>query len=497
MLNKQKTIRLSPYSDLYDILVKPDNRYRRFHDEVDFTFVREALAGRYSEFMGKTAVDPVVLIKCLIIKEITEFSDRDLMEEVRVNMAYKYFLDMLPEQEPFDASLLSYFRRKRLRGCDLLGTLLGQSLQLALEKGVLKRGNNGKVVVTVAVDSTHTESLGRVLLPREGIAHFCNKLSKAIRDSYGLGFDQWGQAPVFANTEEAVAYARALLSRALAEFPDCRVSGKTRLYYNRLEEALEDIADHGSCSASDRDARTGHKNAASHFEGYKSHIMTDVDSGLVLGAAVTSGEVSDTPVGEHLVDELVKSDDLELERLIGDGSYGSTAMMKKARHDSFDLVATANPMLGSSQSRYQQKGFTYNKDADMLVCPAGHMAVSSCVRHYKHEDNRTVRMFYFDVDRCRNCSNREGCYKAGAKSKSYSVTILTDLQKEYISKTKTPQFREHFRKRTAAERTNAELKRGRGLRKARYYGLEMMTVQAAVALFTYNLKKILFPKSRK
>lgn len=175
-------------------------------------------------------------------------------------------------------------------------------------------------------------------------------------------------------------------------------------------------------------------------------------------------------MGEHLVDELIQSDDLELERLIGDGSYGSTAMMKKARHDSFDLVATANPMLGSSQSRYQQKGFTYNKDADMLVCPAGHMAVSSCVRHYKHEDNRTVRMFYFDVDRCRNCSNREGCYKAGAKSKSYSVTILTDLQKEYISKTKTPQFREHFRKRTAAERTNAELKRGRGLRKAGIMG---------------------------
>lgn len=497
MLNKQKTIRLSPYMDLYDILVKPDNRYRRFHDEVDFTFVREALSGRYSEFMGKIAVDPVVLIKCLIIKEITEFSDRDLMEEVRVNMAYKYFLDMLPEQEPFDASLLSYFRRQRLRGCDLLGSLLGQSLRLALEKGVLRRGKNGKVVVTVAVDATHTESLGRVLLPREGIAHFCNKLSKAIRDFYGPGPDRWGQAPSFTSTEQAVAYGRALLERAVAEFPDCRVSGKTRLYYNRLEEALEDIADHGSCSAGDRDARTGHKNASTHFDGYKSHIMTDVESGLVVGAAVTSGEVSDTHVGERLVDGLVKSDDFQLERLLGDGAYGSTAMMKKARKDRFDLVATPNPMLGSSPSRCLEKGFTYNKDADMLVCPSGHMAVSSCVRHYKHEDNRTVRMFYFDVDKCRNCSKAEGCYKEGAKSKSCSVTLLTDLQKEYISKTKTPEFKEHFRKRTAAERTNAELKRGRGLRKARYYGLEMMTVQAAVALFTYNLKKILCPRSRK
>ena len=501
MLRKQNVLKLSPYLGLYDILVKADDKLRLFHDRVDWSFVRRELRGRYSELLGRTAVEPEVLLKCLVLKEMTELSDEDLMKEVRVNMAYKYFLDMLPEEMPFEHSLLSTFRCKRLKDCDLLGRLLSESLRLALEQGVLKRGRNGKVRLTVAVDSTHTQSLGRVLLPREGIEYFCKKFIKAVEESYGEGDGRWGKVPRFKETGEAVAYAEGLLARVLEAHPDCTDSGKTLRVHNRLREALDDVADHGSCSPSDRDARTGHKSQDTMFDGYKEHLAVDVESGLVVAAEVTGGEASDTPAGERLVDAMAASETLELERVIGDGAYGSTAMMLKAAAEEggFDLVATPNHMLGASQSNYQAKGFTYNKDADMLVCPAGHMAAKWVTRHYKHEKNDHVRVYHFDVDTCRTCARREGCYKEGAKTKTCSVTILTELQEEYLRKTKTEEFKSHFKRRTAVERANSELKSGRGggLRKARYYGKEKMTMQTAVALFVYNLKKILCKKREK
>ena len=451
--------------------------------------------------MGRFAVDPVVLLKALIIKEITELSDRDLVEEICVNMAYRYFLGMTPTEEPFEASLLSYFRRQRLKDCDLMKLLISETLDLACQKGILRRNKNGKIPMTVAIDSTHTESKGVVLLPMEGIRHFSRKLIRALEFGYDVSLSdlpEW-KIPSFKSTEEALEFAQYLLDLTLRDFPDCKISGRSRLYYNRLEEAVEDILDHGTCSPSDRDARKGHKSATTSFDGFKNHDATDVDTGLAVACMVTDGSVSDTTVGEEITDELMASEIIDLEGELGDGAYGSTKMIEKAEGN-FDLVATPNHMLGSSESNYLKKGFTYNKDADRLVCRAGHMAIRDLIKRYKDENNRVARLFYFDVEKCKNCKFKDGCYKDGAKSKSCAVTLCSDLQKAYLEKTKTKEFKEKFKKRTIIERAFSQMKQKIGLRKAKYYGLEMMTMQSAVAVAVYNLKIILRksqPETRK
>ncbi len=48
--------------------------------------------------------------------------------------------------------------------------------------------------------------------------------------------------------------------------------------------------------------------------------------------------------------------------------------------------------------------------------------------------------FYFDVDKCKVCPLREGCYKEGAKTKTYAVTIKSDEQLEQIEYQKTEEF---------------------------------------------------------
>ena len=126
----------------------------------------------------------------------------------------------------------------------------------------------------------------------------------------------------------------------------------------------------------------------------------------------------------------------------------------------------------------------------MFVCPAGHMAIRRAVQGKKDELTNQVIVYYFDVEKCKICSKREGCYKDGAKSKSYSVTIKSDEQKAQIEFKQSERFREKAKERYKIEAKNAELKQ-HGYDRAQSYGLSCMQMQGAMAIFAANIKRII------
>lgn len=125
----------------------------------------------------------------------------------------------------------------------------------------------------------------------------------------------------------------------------------------------------------------------------------------------------------------------------------------------------------------------------MFVCPAGHMAIRRA-RQKKDTSNQS-HTYYFDIEKCRICSVREGCYKAGAKSKTYSIPIKTDEQKSQIDFQQTDRFKEKARERYKIEAKNAELKHVYGYDKAQSYELHCIQMQGAMVIFTANIKRIL------
>lgn len=57
------------------------------------------------------------------------------------------------------------------------------------------------------------------------------------------------------------------------------------------------------------------------------------------------------------------------------------------------------------------------------MCKQGHMAVSK-TKHWNKKENENPRIIYqFDVEKCKMCPKKEGCYKEESKTKSYSVSI--------------------------------------------------------------------------
>jgi hypothetical protein len=117
------------------------------------------------------AIDPVCLFKYLLLKTIYDISDVDVVERSLVDMSFKYFLDMAPEDEVINPSTLTKFRRLRLKDMDLLNLLINRTVTLAMEQGIIKS-------TSIIVDSTHSHSRSN---PHSPTDHFKQKYKERYK----------------------------------------------------------------------------------------------------------------------------------------------------------------------------------------------------------------------------------------------------------------------------------------------------------------------------
>src|SRR6266852_6212654 len=92
----------------------PEDHLLRLIDRyVDFRFVRERLKNFYSS-TGRPSIDPEVLLRLLLVGYLYGItSERRLMDEVRMHLAYRWFTRLGFEQEIPDHSTFSKNRHGR------------------------------------------------------------------------------------------------------------------------------------------------------------------------------------------------------------------------------------------------------------------------------------------------------------------------------------------------------------------------------------------------
>lgn len=256
-----------------------------------------------------------------------------------------------------------------------------------------------------------------------------------------------------------------------------------------LKEVLSDIEDH-YVTSKDEDARVGHKSEDDAFFGYKTHIAMS-DERIITAATVTSGEKGDGAQLEELVEQS-RANGMVVETVVGDTAYSGkdNIILSNDVENGFELVARLNPTI-SNGARKEEDRFDYNKDAGMFVCPAGHMAIRKARQGKKGQGQNQSLVFFFDVDKCKVCSRRNGCYKEGAKSKTYSVQIKSEVHKQQADFEKSEEFRTKAKVRYKIEAKNSELKNVFGYDRADSYGIDCMRMQGAMVIFTANIKRIL------
>jgi transposase len=134
-----------------DDFVPQDHLLRVIKRTIDFSFIYDKVKDLYSP-IGRRSVDPVLLVKMLLIGYWYGIpSERKLEQEVKLNLAYRWFLGLdLAEAVP-DHSTISQNRRRRFKNSPLFQEIFDTIVSRCVTEGLV----TGEVIVT---DSTHIKA---------------------------------------------------------------------------------------------------------------------------------------------------------------------------------------------------------------------------------------------------------------------------------------------------------------------------------------------------
>lgn len=477
--NSQLKLSLSPYQGIYEAIIPENHLLRRIKENIDFSFVNPMLRKQYCEHFGRPAKEPEMMFKLLFLKKLYDLSDETLISSAQTDMAYKYFLDLEPEAKMIDPSLLTKFRKTRITE-DILEEMLKETIQQALDKGLIKSG-------TIIVDSTHTNASVRAQSPTQILRNMSKQLRKEIyKSAYELS-EKFPEKPSLeAGLDEEITYTKDLLQTLADGIADCG-NQKIQEIAKKMNELIENEQIREIRSKDDKDARFGHKTATSTFYGYKNHIAM-TEERLIAGINVTHGGAPDGPELPGLIEKAQKNG-IKVTEVIGDMAYVSDDNLETCGKE-IALIARTNTAVAAAANGRLKEGFCFNKDAGMLQCPAGELATR--VEKRAAQNGNTYLKYVFSKVKCRKCPLRESCHvgKSTSKVRSYGITQVSQKNQERLEFESSEMFKNRLKIRHRIEEKNGELKEAHGLRRADSRGLFAMSLQMYFTAFTANIKRI-------
>ncbi|MDF2698530.1 MAG: transposase [Haloplasmataceae bacterium] len=136
MLTKRLEVQDELILSTLDELVPEDHLVRKL-DELDFTFIYDLVTPYYS-LDGRPSVDPIVIIKIMLIKQLFNMNSiKKTMKEIEVNVAYRWFLK-IPMSLKIPHYTVIYDNFKNRFNKDLIfERIFKQILQEALDKKII------------------------------------------------------------------------------------------------------------------------------------------------------------------------------------------------------------------------------------------------------------------------------------------------------------------------------------------------------------------------
>lgn len=484
---KPQQVQLSWHSELHD-LVPADHVLRRISAIVDFSFANRLFGDSYCRYYGRPAKEPELMLRLLFLQFLYDLSDAQVVSEAQVNLAYKLFLGLNPEDRLPDSSVLSRFRTQRVaRTEQSVAQILDEIVKQCVERGLIRSKR-------LVVDATHIEAATKMKRPLDMLRAAANKLSRAmcrhhptearnlpkLPDTRGLDVEKAG--------EVLIQHLEALVRAVRETTPVTRGPVEERLH--KAERILADdrrLQTNGISSEEDTDARVGRKFRTHMFFGYKQHVtMVDGDE-IVTACKLTPGNADD---GRQLPGLLAQSSqNAAADAVIADTAYSSKANLEALQAKGMTAYVPLNPTVYGNGKL--PDGFTYNKDSDEMICPAGH---TSCRRSRSTDRQMSVpaarTIFFFSPKICRECPLRDGCYTGQKIGKSVTIYGTNDAQEAAKLRRDTAEARAAGCRRRTIEHKFAELKRFCGLRRARYRSLLRVFLQAVMACFVANAKRM-------
>jgi len=482
-------------SYLYDRIVPVDHLLRKINQVVDFSFTEQILKDRYNVDIGRPAEAPEFMLRLCLLQYIYGDSDRQVVENARLNLAYKYFLGLAVDAEVPDYTTVSYFRAQRL-GEEKFQAILDQIVRQCIDKGLVKGSRQ-------IMDSTHIRAnisvssiAGLVRKCRENVLKTIEKQDTKVAEKLGLKDVQNARNVKFASTEEGlreeIEAAGKLLDSVTNELRAKKINPTEELKKDLglLEKAVADRekgAKDKLLSPVDPDARMGKKTSAV-WPGYKAHIVMEEESGIITGVKTTPANATDGSQLKPLLQEQEEAHAIKPKELTGDKAYDWGENLEL-----LDSNKTIANIAISKQANTRNAGyftiddFLYDHENNKLMCPAGHIS-TNCYREilYNHKPGYAFR---FKPSLCNVCGLKSRCVKNNQGRRIY-ISYYEPYYRQARQRLATEEGKQAYRNRSKIEQKVADLTRYCGLRRCRYRGLERAGIHTLLATIVCNIKRM-------
>lgn len=484
------------------------------HELFDESFQAE-LAGMYST--GPYAAPPkppALLAMVTLLQAYQKTSDAVAVENSVMDRRWQFVLDGLGTEAPlFSQGVLVSFRQ-RLIDHDMDRRLLERTVELAR-----RTGGFGHKVLRVALDSAPLWGAGRVEDTFNLVGHALESVVECAAAVAGMeavqvrrqaGTELLGKSSIKAaldiDWDDKLAQQEAL-ERLLADVAAVRAwvtehlpaEKRTRPLQDALavlaqviEQDIEPDPSGGGCrirrgtaknrriSITDGEMRHGRKSKSRVINGYKRHVATDLDSGLILAATVRPANER-----EYFAEKEIRPD-VERQGVVRelhiDRGYLAGTWAKDLHQDGRTVLS--KPWT-TSGPRYSKSDFDFDFEAKQVTCPAGQVA--PITRTCPEQPSRAS----FRTRICKSCSHKTRCVSERSKSgRSLTLHEVEPLLQDLRRAGKTTAGRQRLRERVAVEHSLAHVCNRQG-RRARYRGVRKNVFDVRRTAAVVNLHQIL------
>lgn len=224
-------------------------------------------------------------------------------------------------------------------------------------------------------------------------------------------------------------------------------------------------------SVEDAQMRHGRKSRRVRFDGYKRHILRDMDTGLVPAVGITAANAPEAAVTDTITTDLAAAG-AQLAELHIDRAYLSSTLVRERGHE-LAIFCKAWPVRNTT-GRYPKTEFNIDFDTGQLTCPN---QVSM-----PFTPGKTV---HFPKESCAACPLRARCTTSPA-GRSVSIHPDKALQTELREYQRTPAGRARLRERVKVEHALAHVGHRQGNR-ARYLGTRKNLLDLRRVAVVHNL----------
>jgi transposase len=485
-------------SYLYDRIVPIDHPLRKINQVVDFSFADEILKDRYDPAIGRPAEDPEFMLRLCLLQYLYGDSDRQVVENARLNLAYKYFLGLAVDAEVPDYTTVSYFRAKRLgeeKFRQVFDQVVKQCIDIGLVKGKRQIIDSTPVFANISLSSLS----GLVRKCRENVLKTVAKQDTKMAEELGAKELQDASPVKFVSSEEAlqkeVEAAGMLLDGVTAELRAKRIKPTEELQKDLalLGKAVADREEHAKdkmVSPVDSDARTG-KKTNTQWAGYKAHIVMEEESGIITAVGTTPANATDGSQLLPLLKEQEKAHSLTPKELTADRAYdwGENLESLAAKNTTANIPLTkpGNHRTGVDFAVYD---FLYDPENIKLMCPAGHIS-TSCYRVVLSNSrlNKPGYAFQFKASLCNVCPLKAKCVRNN-EGRRIHISYYEPYFRMARERLATEEGKQAYRNRYKIEQKVADLTRYCGLRRCRYRGLPRAGIHTLLATTVCNIKRM-------